>query len=63
MLFFVGLFAGAAAGYFFCALLTVGRISEVESIAEGKTEQLRIENTKLKMQLRQANRHDVAGVR
>jgi hypothetical protein len=24
---------------------------------------LRIENTKLKMQLRQANRHDVAGVR
>lgn len=62
--FIIGLFAGAAGGYFMCALLTMGRISEIESSAAGKVEQLRTENTKLKMQLRQAQRsHDVAGVR
>ena len=34
--FIVGLFAGAAGGYFMCALLTMGRISEIESSAAGK---------------------------
>lgn len=62
--FVIGLFLGAFGGYFMCALLTMSRISEIENVTDGKVEQLRAENTKLKMQLRQAQRsHDVAGVR
>lgn len=62
--FVIGLFLCAFGGYFMCALLTMSRISDIETAAEGKIERYRIENTKLKMQLKQAQRsHDVAGVR